>query len=207
MSSTKVLTGESPSPQRTPRREPSERSPVRALIESKARLAYTLVKRRYDVNATDLINMAPFFFTLLAEGSLAWRRERLRVAEDAMSRFGEIVDGADHLACMRAAFLTRDGLESERESIEALDIFGEKIPDETRGWGYDSSFHKPFADSLRKQAGDLRNPSVVSVDHDHHLGFGLSIASRAGRRPSPARRGGGPALVELQPRSRSTSSG
>jgi len=81
-----VLTGESPAPKLTPRPAPAERSPIRAMVEPKARLGYTLLKQRYGVNATDLINMAPLFFTLLAEGSLAWRRQQLADAEEAMWR-------------------------------------------------------------------------------------------------------------------------
>ena len=49
----------------------SPRIQVSAEIAPKARLAYDLVKSRYGVSTTEIINMAPLFFTLLAEGSLA----------------------------------------------------------------------------------------------------------------------------------------
>ena len=50
----------------------SERVQIGAQIAPKVRLAYDLIKRRYGVSVTDIINMAPLFFTLLADsGSLA----------------------------------------------------------------------------------------------------------------------------------------
>ena len=156
-----VLTGESPAPKVTPRPAPAERSPIRAMIEPKARLGYTLLKQRYGVNATDLINMAPLFFTLLAEGSLAWRREQLEAADEAMRRASALGNG--HLACMNAVHRADDGLSLEEQSIEALDLFGEKIADDAYQWGYDTSTNNPFTDYLRKLAGDLGKPDVVSV--------------------------------------------
>ena len=163
-----VLTGESPAPKVTPRPAPTERSPIRAMIEPKARLGYTLLKQRYGVNATDLINMAPLFFTLLAEGSLAWRRQQLADAEEAMWRASALGNG--HLACMNAVHHAEKGLSCERQSIEALDLFGEKIADDAYQWGYDSSTNNPFADYLRKLADDLGKLDVVSVGHGE-LGF------------------------------------
>ena len=163
-----VLSGESLAPKVTPRQAPAERSAIRAMIEPKARLGYTLLKQRYGVNATDLINMAPLFFTLLAEGSLAWRRQQLADAEEAMER--AVAFGNGHLSFMNAAHIVQDGLVSERDSIEALDLFGEKIGDDTGRWGCDSSTSNPFANYLRKLADDLGKPDVVGVGHGE-LGF------------------------------------
>ena len=163
-----VLSGESPPPKVTPRQAPAERSAIRAMIEPKARLGYTLLKQRYGVNATDLINMAPLFFTLLAESSLAWRREQLEAAEEAMWRASVLGNG--HLSFMSAVHHAENGLSCERQSIEALDLFGEKIADDAYQWGYDSSTNNPFADYLRKLADDLGKPDVVSVG-DEELGF------------------------------------
>ena len=167
----KVLTGESPPPDLTPRQAPLERSPIRAMIEPKARLAYTLMKQRYGVNATDIINMAPLFFTLLAEGSLAWRRERLEAADEAMER--AVSFGEGHLSFMKAALHVENGLIGESQSIEALDLFGEKVSDDAHYWDYDSSTENPFAAYLRKLADDLGSADVVSVGHDP-LGVGLA---------------------------------
>ena len=166
-----VLTGESPAPKVTPRPAPAERSPIRAMIGPKARLGYALLKQRYGVNATDLINMAPLFFTLLVEGSLAWRREQLEAAEEAMCRASAL--GKGHLACMNAVHHADEGLSRERQSIEALDLFGEKIADDAYQWGYDTSTNNPFTDYLRMLADDLGKPDVVRVEHRELGGMSL----------------------------------
>lgn len=71
---------------------------------------------------------------------------------------------------MNAVHHADNGLSCERQSIEALDLFGEKIADDAYQWGYDSSTNNPFADYLRKLAGDLGKPDVVSVG-DGELGW------------------------------------
>ena len=87
-----VLTGELPLPEldEAPASEPD---PVRigAQIAPKVRLAYDLIKRRYGVNATDIINMAPLFFALLAEGSFARRREELDVAKNHWRKLNPVM--------------------------------------------------------------------------------------------------------------------
>ena len=82
-----VLSGRSPLP------EPDMEAPsdskgvqVGAQVAPRARLFYDLIKRRYGVSVTEIITMAPLFFTLLAEGSLAWRREKLKKAREALDQ-------------------------------------------------------------------------------------------------------------------------
>ena len=78
--------------------------------------------------------------------------------------------GNGHLVCMNAVHRAENGLSCERQSIEALDLFGEKIADDAYQWGYDSSTNNPLADYLRKFADDLGKSDVVSVGHGE-LGF------------------------------------
>ena len=69
-----VLTGELPLPESDKASAPDpERVQVGAQVAPKVRLAYDLIKRRYGVSTTEIINMAPLFFALLAEGILVWR--------------------------------------------------------------------------------------------------------------------------------------
>ena len=88
-----VLTGELPFHEsgKAPASD-SERVQIGAQIVPKVRLAYDLIKRRYGVSATEIINMAPLFFALLAEGSLAWRREQLKELKEGIDRL-EQIDG------------------------------------------------------------------------------------------------------------------
>lgn len=142
---------------------------IGAQIAPKVRLAYDLIKRRYDVNVTDIINMAPLLFALLAEGSLAWRREKLKEAKDASGQLYQIggywqgglgtgLDGAVNL-----------GIEREEESIQKADLFGERLLDDPdsslvdRNF-FDLSVENPFADYLRKLAKELTDPGIVAVD-------------------------------------------
>ena len=76
-----VLTGKLPLPEsdKTPE---LERVQIGAQVAPKVRLAYDLIKRRYGVSTTEMITMGPLFFALLAQGSLAWRREKLKEVEE-----------------------------------------------------------------------------------------------------------------------------
>ena len=82
-----VLTGDLPAPKLGKEPPcPPMRSPISAQIFSKSRLAYDLVCRRYGVTRPEIINLAPLFFTLLAEGCLKWRREKLKEVDEAIGR-------------------------------------------------------------------------------------------------------------------------
>ena len=148
-----VLTGESPAPKVTPRPAPAERSAIRAMIEPKARLGYTLLKQRYGVNATDLINMAPLFFTLLAEGSLAWRREQLEAAEEAMGRASALGNG--HLACMKArAFLKT----TQKPSGGSGSLPSRATPKLSMFWGPCTASAKAFPRTTPKPSSGIAAP-------------------------------------------------
>ena len=158
-----VLTGELPFPEldEAPASEPD---PVRigAQIAPKVRLAYDLIKRRYGVNLTDIINMAPLFFVLLAEGSLARRREELDVAK---KHWEQIKSG--HGVFGTALVVADNNADAEEESIDMNDIFGEHLLSDSNGMtdvAFDPSEDNPFADYLCNLSTDLRIPKVIQVD-------------------------------------------
>ena len=152
-----VLTGKLPLPEPDGVPVPaSERVQIGAQISPKARLAYDLVKRRYGVSATEIINMAPLFFTLLAEGSLARRRKEV---EDGSDHLQQIDSG--HGLFIEALTVADMARAEEEESISKADLFGEHL--EGNGVGspvFDSSRNNPFASYLRS----LAVPGVVDVD-------------------------------------------
>ena len=167
-----VLTGDLPLPNsdKTPTSDNSDRVQMGAQVAPKTRLAYDLIKRRYGVNVTDIINMAPLFFALLAEGSLAWRREKLKEVEEAYDHLMQI----DGFWSGGSAYLQHgmdEGTFAEEESIDKADLFGEHLDDDM-GKPFDSSKNNPFTHYLRKLANELNIPGVVDVD-----GGVLSIAS------------------------------
>lgn len=160
----RALTGEIPLPNAEDTSNSDvERVQIGALIRPKVRLAYSLVKSRYGANATDLINMAPLFFVLLAEGSLAWRKEKLLELEEAAERMSKIGDIA-HLVYAKCANRIYESTASEKNSIEKADVFGQDLSEDVYNFGYDGFENNPFSDHLRKIANDLGNPDAVQVD-------------------------------------------
>ena len=68
-----------------------------ARVSHQVRLAFDLVQRRYGASTRELMVLAPLMFVLLAEGSLAWRRERLKAVEEAKDRLQAIGAAESHL--------------------------------------------------------------------------------------------------------------
>ena len=159
-----VLTGELPLPKfdKVPT-SAAKQVQISAQITSKARLEYDLIKHRYGVSATELINMAPLFFALLAEGSLAWRRERLKEPKEAIDRLRQINEGWS-LCC------SFEGVAAEENSISKVDLFGEHLLSDIDDEFLDDdsfmylSIYNPFASYLWKLEAELAIPGVVDID-------------------------------------------
>ena len=150
---------------------------IGALVAPKARLGYDLAKRRYGVTASELINMAPLFFALLAEGSLAHRRGKLGDAHEAIERLDNLCDDADNKMFVRAVMRAEDAYGVEWESIERSDVFGDFLLDPGSHVGlwddvFDPSTTNPFASYLRRLAADLESTRSIKVETD-----GLSYGS------------------------------
>lgn len=175
-----VLTGELPFPDPD---EPATPEPVQigAKIDPMARLAYDLIKRRYGVSRKEIIDVAPLFFVLLAEGSLAQRRERVQGAYETIAhleRIRQSTDGAYH--CLNMADTQGiiesigDSIDSEEASIRETDLFGEGLLSDSKNpWiadPFDPYDTNPFADYLRGLADALDKPSVVSCSQTGLLG-------------------------------------
>ena len=144
-----------------------ERVQIGAQIVPKVRLAYDLIKRRYGVSATEIINMAPLFFALLAEGSLAWRREKLKELKEGIDRLKEI-DGfwrENHFPF--AVTVDDNDIEAEEDSIDKINdkanLFGEHLLGCVT-YDLDPSTDNPFASYLRKLKAELDITGVVDVD-------------------------------------------
>ena len=171
-----VLTGELPF--RESGKEPaygSERVQISAQIVPKVRLAYDLIKRRYGVSPAEIINMAPLFFALLAEGSLAWRREKLKEVGEAIDRLVSI-DGVWSFGFdYAAADVAYEGVSIEENSIDKTDLFGEHLFSSlTIDVSFDPYEDNPFASYLRKLKEELNIAGVVDVDSGE-LWFGVPL--------------------------------
>ena len=171
-----VLTGDLPLPESDDTLTDNlDRVQIGAQIAPKARLAYDLIKRRYGVNATEIINMAPLFFALLAEGSLAWRREKLAEAKESVERLHQIHAEIEHRIFGLVANCGNEAYTLEGDSIAKADIFGD-YRYEDRGYTINSIMNglfdepfdpdegNPFAYYLRKLADELAISNIVHVD-------------------------------------------
>ena len=175
-----VLTGELPLPESDKASGPDpERVQIGAQVAPKVRLAYDLIKRRYGVSATEIINMAPLFFALLAEGSLAWRREKLKEVEETKSRL-EQIDGFWRGGLVSGSVVMDEGIAREEDSIAKADLFGEHLFSDTdtifieEADLFDPSTDNPFASYLRKLEDELDITGVAYVDSDY-LRFGWPL--------------------------------
>ena len=164
-----VLTGDLPLPEsdNMPDDNP-DRVQIGAQIAPKTRLDYDFIKRRYGVNATDIINMAPLFFVLLAEGSLAWRREKLDEAKEAYGHLMQ-VDGFWNGGFEYCEEPRNEGIEREEDSITKADLFGDHLFFNDSNYDFpirpfDSTKNNPFTHYLRKLAEELAASGVVDVD-------------------------------------------
>ncbi len=171
---TGVLTGDLPLPEsdKVPADNP-DRVQIGAQITPKVRLVYNLIKRRYGVSATEIINMAPLFFVLLAEKSLAWRRDKLQATHGAINYLRQIESKFEH-GIVDGLIWTEDGLEAEAHSIDENDLFGKELYYFSGDMPFDPSTNNPFASYLRKLADDLAIPDVISVKPDD-LSFGSPL--------------------------------
>lgn len=162
-----VLTGELPLPESN--NAPADtlgRVQIGAKITPKARLAYDLIKRRYGVNATEIINMAPLFFVLLAEGCLTQQRETLKKAKEAIDLLDQ-AESESGISMMGVAIIgVEDACTLIEGALDKPDIFGEHLFSDSYFIDpFDSTEGNPFANYLRKLAEERNNTGVVNVDN------------------------------------------
>lgn len=160
-----VLSGEASIPQSKPSRDDGPTVQINALIRSEYRLAYGLVGRRYGVTARALIEMAPLFFTLLAEGSLKWRRKKLAEAREAIERLEAQHDRVGRLPYGLGAWRAGEIADAEEASIEQGDVFGRKVPEVAHDLGdFDPDDANPFIDYLQKLEREIAAPDRVTIN-------------------------------------------
>lgn len=128
-------------------------------LSPEANLAFAFVEERYGVSSEDLIEMAPLLFTLLAEASLNWRREKLKQAEDAFDRLSRLGAALPHLSFCGGPRRDEDMLDIEQSCIDQGDVFGSQLKVEAKRFGGIEPPGNPFARYLAllaaKHARDL----------------------------------------------------
>ncbi len=162
-----VLTGEQPLPDATKHKptEQGQQRKVNADLQPGVSLAYVLIKRRYGLSLTTLVNAAPLMFVLLAEGSFVWRREKAEEAVEASNALRGL--GLGNRNFWIAAQRAENAVMEEEDSIGRRDVFGEDLfEQDIFDEGYDSSAHNPFADYLRALAKKIDDPDIVEIGED-----------------------------------------
>ena len=132
------------------------------------RLAYDLVERRYGFTASQLVNAAPLFFTLLAEGCLAWRRIVLAEVQEMQSRLREVV-GPRHQRYRYYARELESGSDQEELAIARNDLFDDPLDEDYDQLdALDELRRNPFADYLAKLADEFGVQAQVEIDPSQH---------------------------------------
>lgn len=128
-------------------------------VDSQVRLAYDLVKHRYGASQKDLINLAPLLYVLLAEGSLARRRQWVEKAEAAMKTLEQVDDEREYLRI--EDYRMEESIAAERNSIEKHDHWGYSV--ETRGWWINMEDNdNQFTEYLLKLSKELNMSGLIN---------------------------------------------
>lgn len=159
-----VLTGELPIPkmERNPQKIGNKRQ-LSAYIDQQSYNAFSLASSHYGVNVSDIVEMAPLFFTLLAEGSLEFRRQKIRELDERIASVREMADGHLSFAVPHRA---ENGSVDEHDSIAEGDIFGKKVSEDAWDLGYQQESENPFIQYLINFASKLDANSIVSIDEN-----------------------------------------
>ena len=152
-----ILAGAKPSDPSQPL--PSQDVQFGFKISPEVRLAYDLVKYRYGPSYKDMINLAPLLFVLLAEGSLAWRRQLLDETTEAMESLRTFANTRKHLYFAHHLTDVEAGGWAEDESIDSADLRGDSLrnrDDNNLDFAGEALYEvTPFADYLWKLSEDL----------------------------------------------------
>ncbi len=153
------LSGDEPLPDSSPPWfPPSVRSTQR--LGFGVRLAYDLVERRYDVERSTIMDAAPLFFVLLAEGSLAWRRDELAALKEKLKDAWRAGERSNRHRGALYAGIAWDHLGDEEKAIERRDLMNDPYE-----FGYDHApmndkTRNPFVEYLQKLTEELNVPGI-----------------------------------------------
>lgn len=149
--------------------------PLKVLIREDVLKNYRLVLHHYDVELQDLIDAAPWIFTLLAEMSLADRRRRLAAWNDAFDQAMERLP--NHLKHGSAANSDVDrAYFDEHDSVSQRDVFGAKVLQDWDGTGpnpFDPDETNPFFEFVKNLAKELGCNEIDAKDSELPYGAGM----------------------------------
>lgn len=139
------------------------------LSSIKTRLDYELVEQEYGVSKEQLYNLAPLLFTVLAEQSLKWRADRLKLIDQKIEEIRAINSQISRAVANDCDICVENLV--EYESISKKDVFGNLRTN-------DYPFYNPFFEYIseisdRKNVKiweDFMSPCPDSVSNDAAMG-------------------------------------
>ncbi|WP_274609764.1 helix-turn-helix domain-containing protein [Rhodobaculum claviforme] len=148
-------------------------TPLKLLIRDDVRSNYRWVAQHYGVKPNDLIDAAPWMFTLLAELSLAERRRQLEASKAAVHAAFQLVPG--HLRHAQAGLFHFEDAESDEEkSLAARDIFGRLVLETDHSADpFNPEETNPFIDFLRRTAAAVDGKAIDPEHLELPYGDGL----------------------------------
>lgn len=146
-----------------PKPTPREHGRVGVRVSAQLRLAFDLVGLRYGPTWRQLLELAPLLFVLLAEGSLAWRKERVAVIDEAIRNLRELSDESQ-FSFAHCIEDIAEGLEYEKGSIANADLLRDDVRREQWEFAGDG---EPFAAFLRKMAEDVGTEGAVKFERSY----------------------------------------
>lgn len=144
------------------------RSRIAFPISDVARLNLRLVARHYRVHAWDILEAAPWMFALLAEMSLAERREALAGLEARLCDLESAASSHLHGVAVGAGRMNK-AIALEEASIADRDVFGRPRDDDPSG-DHNPQGANLFQGFLRRRARALRSDALSEDAMDEALG-------------------------------------
>ncbi len=154
-------------------RPPSEGTPwllgltrIQRYVSRHVEPALLLVARRYGITSTDVLDLAPLLFVIVAELSLLERQRRLDEIYALHEQIGDSVsENQGHLgrALRYTELFADETLESEKQSLQKRDIFGHLIEYDPWSLTPTDDDDGPFVHFVRGLAEGLPPDAVTEI--------------------------------------------
>jgi transcriptional regulator with XRE-family HTH domain len=171
-----VLTGDLPLPPQHEKPDDwldTRRYQLNYRVDGATQNAYTLVSARYGIPKARIVELAPLLFVLVAEKSLADRKNKIERLNEAIDAAAKIARDFHHLPNnVSPEFSTDQEIKAEEKSIAAADIFGRNIPrdlfilSDYLKPDYDPDKDNPFVCTLQEMATDRGMVKVEVVSEE-----------------------------------------
>jgi transcriptional regulator with XRE-family HTH domain len=144
--------------------------------DDKDRLLYQFLRVRYGVEPRSILSAAPLLFLVVAEWSLAERKERLEALEQVHETLGKTLGKtSDRLAShhledvLTGLGRLEDAIGTEQRSLEARDLSGKTFSDDEWSEGYEGAGDL-FVDFLAQKVRDLAPDAIDDETWDEISG-------------------------------------